>query len=613
MRISAIDSYVYTQKIQNKNTYATKPIACDTFTKSPSFRAANKELQYINDYLAGKSFDIDKINIGLTSWYLPELKIVENFKDKAIEVLNKMTSWGISPSRLFAINEANNYQLLKILVEDMNWKLFTDYSLNDMLFAATSLQNDGREEIKKVLSNENICNLIKQYNREIVLEELIQDPELCVSYYYSLPEAEREEFGDSIAIAFLEMYEPLSKNIMPEIPMTNTERELLNNEDTYKYLKENIKDILEQRLEKVIKRNGAETPQQLLGCVSDRVMSAELLTLEKNSLINKIAKIPVTEENNAIISQIIEKLNGFSRIPDNEEFRNAAIIASTNGNIELLKFFNSKGIHYINNLQEPLNNFRQEAHEILKNAKINDPEIIENCDDLDELEEYLTSHPKSDINSKNDNGESLISIAIQNRRMDILKFLAKRDDVDWNITNKNFDNILAQLLSRSVDSELTFQTKVMKLLRELPESKFDLANESNQLLLRGGHWHRKKVLENLLEENISIPFIKKIKDIYEQEGMFTLKQISDIVNYPNFEKIKDEKYNIIGENIGHFLAETFIDENNQEEFRMLNQIFKRLEECGYDFNSTDDFGITPLEKAKDCQNKVIEYSLRRYL
>lgn len=609
MRISAINSFVYTQKIQNKNTYATKPIACDTFTKSPSFRAADKELQYINDYLAGKSFNIDKINVGLVSWYLPELKIVENFKDKAIEVLNKITSWGISPSRLFEIDEANNYQLLKILVEDMNWKHFTDYSLNDMLFTATTLQNDGREEIKKVLSNENIYNLIKQYNREIVIDALIQDPELCVSYYYSLPEAEREEFGDSIAVAFLEMYEPLSKNIMTEIPMTNTERDLLNDEDTYKFLKENIKDILEQRLENVIKRNGAETPQQLLGCVSDRVMSAELLTLEEDSLINKIAKIPVTEENKAIISQIIEKLNGFSRISDNEEFRNAAIIAAINGNVELLKFFNSKGVHYINNLQEPLNNFLKEAHEILKNAKINAPEIIENCDDLDELKEYLTSHPKSDINSKNDNGESLISIAIQNRRMDILKFLAKRDDVDWNITNKNFDNILTQLLSHSAESELRFQTKVMKLLRELPEGKFDLANESNQLLLRGGHWNRKKVLVNLLEENISIPFVKKAKEIYDREGTFTLEQISDIVNYPLFSRIKDEKYNIVGENIGHLISEIYVEPSKTKQ---LEDIFKRLQECEYNFQSVDDFGTTPLDKAIEAENKPVAELFRRY-
>lgn len=609
MRISAINSFVYTQKIQNKNTYATKPIACDTFTKSPSFRAADKELQYINDYLAGKSFNIDKINVGLVSWYLPELKIVENFKDKAIEVLNKITSWGISPSRLFEIDEANNYQLLKILVEDMNWKHFTDYSLNDMLFAATTLQNDGREEIKKVLSNENIYNLIKQYNREIVIDALIQDPELCASYYYSLPEAEREEFGDSVAVAFLEMYEPLSKNIMTEIPMTNTERDLLNDEDTYKFLKENIKDILEQRLENVIKRNGAETPQQLLGCVSDRVMSAELLTLENNSLINKIAKIPVTEENKAIISQIIEKLNGFSRISDNEEFRNAAIIAAINGNVELLKFFNSKGVHYINNLQEPLNNFLKEAHEILKNAKINDPEIIENCDDLDELKEYLTAHPKSDINSKNDNGESLISIAIQNRRMDILKFLAKRDDVDWNITNKNFDNILTQLLSHSAESELRFQTKVMKLLRELPEGKFDLANESSQLLLRGEGWNQKKTLVNLLEENISIPFVKKIKDIYDREGTFTLEQISDIVNYPLFSRIKDEKYNIVGENIGHLISEIYVEPSKTKQ---LEDIFKRLQECEYNFQSVDDFGTTPLDKAIEAENKPVAELFRRY-
>lgn len=133
MNINAITSFIYPkQKVQNKNMFVTKPMGCDTFVKSPVF-GANKELKYINDYLAGKAFNINKIKVDDIGMYLPQLKIVEEFKDKAIELIER-SSWGFYPTRLLDIVEENNLPLLKLLVEDLNWKHFTRFSLTDMFF-----------------------------------------------------------------------------------------------------------------------------------------------------------------------------------------------------------------------------------------------------------------------------------------------------------------------------------------------------------------------------------------------------------------------------------------------------------------------------------------------
>ena len=589
MNINAITSFIYPkQKVQNKNMFVTKPMGCDTFVKSPVF-GANKELKYINDYLAGKAFNINKIKVDDIGMYLPQLKIVEEFKDKAIELIER-SSWGFYPTRLLDIVEENNLPLLKLLVEDLNWKHFTRFSLTDMFFVASSIQHDGNEEIKEILSNKNIFNLLRQYPTEDVVSELIEEPEMFASYHYNLPEDQRELFEDYAVDKVLDNMENTYMDSITSIPMTNREREILNDEEGSEWKKGDVNDILNRRLEKIIERNGCETPQELLACVSDRVMSSELLT-RQNSLINKIAQIPVTEENKPIILQIIEKLNEFDRIPENEELKKARPIAAKQGNTELLKF--------LFNMNESLSEFSIDLHK-----KINDPELIENSDDIDELEEYLSAHPNSDINSKTYNHKSLISTAIQNRRIDILKFLAKRDDVNWHRT-------LVQLLDWPSEYNLKFQSKVLKFLRNLPEEKFNFKEEIKEYYSLHNNKLNKTIL-TLLENNENETFTEKFKAIYDREGCFTLDQISDIVNYPNFAKIKDEKYNIVGENIGHMIAETYIDTQDKAQVKKLEDIFKRLYESGYDFKSNDDFGTTPIDKAIETKNQPVIDLLRKY-
>ena len=98
-------------------------------------------------------------------------------------------------------------------------------------------------------------------------------------------------------------------------------------------------------------------------------------------------------------------------------------------------------------------------------------------------------------------------------------------------------------------------------------------------------------------------FVMKLKDIYNEQGMLSLEQIEDFVNYPGFAKICNEKLNdITGESIGHYLVDIQIEPKDYKQLLKMNNIIQRLQESGYDFSSRDDFGRTSLLKAIEAEN-----------
>lgn len=621
MKINTINSFMYQHKVQqNKNTYATKPIACDTFVKSPSFGAVNKELKYINDYLAGKSFNIEKIKADDVALYLPDLKIVEEFKDKAIEVnkqqakprismtqpqdvfikspsfkgaeynkiepflrgrisytsknikkfneviesidfknckdslvssltqtvlafdkkntpftidlmlrignpdslaqmckLNLNTVFeflpkikfseemkpnvlsllksihphkentGYYPYDLFkyAISD-DNVPLLKTMIQDDNWRLFYRFPMNNWQFKKNQLpiirdgQNSQNPEIKELFNDKNLYNLLSQYQNiyTTVMDDSDCMFDLGMIYLYNTPDKQKRKIiADIMAYKILEYSYGNKADLLSEIPLTSYESVELNI-GAFSKQKNTIQQATNLRVKKIIERNGVDTPEKLLACLNDRVMTPKLLDVpyQDYTLIDKIAQIPVTEENKPILSQIMEKLSDTKHLPDNNTFRRAGIKAAEKGNAELLRFFDSKNIHYAHELNKPISNFAEGVQDILKNAKVNNADILEYKHSPKYLENYLQKHPDVDINSTSQYRDSLISEAIRLELIDTLKTLAQRDDVNWNMINSAGETPLMQILTRTKgdSSNLEFKRQALEILRNLPKGRLDV-------------------------------------------------------------------------------------------------------------------------------------------
>lgn len=110
----------------------------------------------------------------------------------------------------------------------------------------------------------------------------------------------------------------------------------------------------------------------------------------------------------------------------------------------------------------------------------------------------------------------------------------------------------------------------------------------------------------LANKGVQQETLNSAKKIIEQDeenyGLVTLNSILKIVSDPNFKTIKDESLNISGSKILHLLAEIYINPNDRMEMQVLNYIIKSCELAGYNFDITNDFGETALQKAMEADS-----------
>lgn len=390
--------------------------------------------------------------------------------------------------------QKNDVPLLKRMIEERNWQGFYDCKAYIENFAKEmmSILTDGiystNQKIKDLFNDKNLFNLAKQYKDTSKLASEYGSFFHIAQIYFSNTQDE-----DSRKSIVEEIYNQIHNNIfnksqninkISQFPMSDLERYYSRGSDNAK--REHVHETMKLRLQRIVSKNGDNTPEELLNCLNDLIMSPEILGIQYNDsrLIDKIANIPVNDENKEVISKIAQKLAKME-LPDNKILRNAGIIAARNGNAELLKVFDSKHIYYKTLLQEPVKNFPQNVQEILDNAKINDETLTSYADNPEELEKYLAEHPNTGINSKDKNGETLAIKAVQARNLKTLELLAKHDDFDWNMLDKNRNNLLTQMLEfNSFELKLKkeyyteFVEQLLQLLRELPRGKFNI-NHTN--------------------------------------------------------------------------------------------------------------------------------------
>lgn len=434
--------------------------------------------------------ELCKRNIDAVLDSLPRIQFSEAVKPNLLSLLNNVAQHCTFDLRIYENAIYNdNVPLLKALVQDTNWLLFRYHSINDPVFERNDLQiiRQGQKsqnpEIRELFNGKNLYNLLNQY--QYIYTTVVYDADsmfdLGMVYLYETPDKnKRKDIGNEMVIRILEHGFGNKAELISEIPLSTYELKQLNRakKGMYASHEDIIKQAINMRIEKIIKRNGVDTPENILSCLNDRLMTPELLeqSYQNFTLIDKITNIPVTEKNKPIISQIVAKLAETEQLPDNTLFRRAGITAAKQGNVELLKLFESRHIHFANYLDEPIDNFPKEVQGILRNAKVNNMDILAFIDYPSYLETYLKEHPNVDINSTDHHGNTLVSHAINSKSLATLKVLATRDDVDWNVTDIDGKTPLMQLLTRTNrnSSDLEYKKQVLEILRELPKGKLNV-------------------------------------------------------------------------------------------------------------------------------------------
>lgn len=102
-----------------------------------------------------------------------------------------------------------------------------------------------------------------------------------------------------------------------------------------------------------------------------------------------------------------------------------------------------------------------------------------------------------------------------------------------------------------------------------------------------------------------------ISDDEERFGSVRLATLERIVHHDGFEAIKDESLNISGSKILHLLAEIYINPNSTEEMELLDSIMKKCRNINYNFNITNDFAETALDKAREAENTPLIEALEK--
>lgn len=431
----------------------------------------------------GNVKDLENIRDEESYSSLPEIRFSENEKENVSSLLQRLGRRYAGYNLYSRALDSENLPLLKMMIEDNNWQGFVYHPLASYQFGSEEYpiirkgQNSENPEIKALFNDEHLYKLLSQYNNiyYTAIDDYNEFFDFALIFYTQTQDAGmRKMIAENMVYTILDsnLDSSLKSDKISEFPMTEYERELLK--WAYNDEKNIIRASMMKRMEKILSKNGSETPEELLNCLLDKSMSQELLELPYNNivLINRIANIPVNDENKEIISKIITKLSEM-RLPDNEKFRHAGITAAKNGNLELLKLFESKHIHFINNLNEPISNFPENVQQLLKNSKVNDSELTNFIRYPKAIEKYLAQNPAVDINSRNQYGDTLALSAVKAYDLNTLKVLAERDDFDWNIVDSNGNNVLTHVLSNS-DYNSEFITELIKILRQLPSGKFDI-------------------------------------------------------------------------------------------------------------------------------------------
>lgn len=117
--------------------------------------------------------------------------------------------------------------------------------------------------------------------------------------------------------------------------------------------------------------------------------------------------------------------------------------------------------------------------------------------------------------------------------------------------------------------------------------------------------YTKKEYKEAIQTALQMQNARKTQKYYQKNGMLTLNQIQDHIKYAFGEDAINMPLNEIGENIGHFLAEIYVEPNDTAGIAKVKDIITQLRKCQFLFWKEDDIGRTPLMIALEAENLVV--------
>lgn len=478
------NNYTQHQTKLSKPSVKQSPLNCmsNSIYYIPAFKgkipATDKEYKLMFEYLKSNGRDFSTETISKEMPYFDELckkfkfdinKKFDNEKETLYE-LAKRGAWEAEDYTYYGINKFERFIFHQFPLEKASSIML---SIHHYLPLRTFVKEfnspspkdrlEAFEQFKKLYDNET-----NQASKRTALETFIGDVLLS---YNQLTTAERIQFA-------------------AQFPVSIIERDFMNADEIKEFIRpELIAPLKNQRLKNIIDRNGIGTQEKLLACLNDELMAPELLDIPYayDNHSNIIKDIAQTEDAVAM-QKFLDKLSEMPFIPNSDEICEAANIAGRSGNIKLLQLLKSKKVN-LEQCRQNVGEFTPEVQKFFSNLKIQNPRLVE---DLMNVKPYEMSQvydlSKYDINSRDKDGNTIILKAARILDLSRIKALKDIDDVDWNATNKQGENISMIILNRMNTDDYSPNNKLIKAilaeLRELPEGKFDI-NYVNQTPIYG--------------------------------------------------------------------------------------------------------------------------------
>lgn len=247
-----------------------------------------------------------------------------------------------------------------------------------------------------------------------------------------------------------------------------------------------------------------------------------------------------------------------------------------------------------------------------------------------------------DWNATDRNGDNIIMLALEGssrsfvntlNMLDCIKTLAEEDKIDVNYINnqrgyslmdcaiKKQSLIMEILALKGIDITKTFFTPIVQQAIDfnVPKPIFEQivyhpsmdmsiydTRKLYQYIDRNIRDKREGTnYKNTIENTLKIQNVKTTRKYYQENGILTLNQIEHHVKNTNCQAALNLPLNDIGENIGHFIAETYVDPTDTKSIRKVNEIITELQRNGFYFWKEDDIGRTPLMIALEAENLIV--------
>jgi len=317
----------------------------------------------------------------------------------------------------------------------------------------------------------------------------------------------------------------------------------------------------------------------------------------ENPLLIDFAKekqIPFDLKNNA----------GVSALDSAKKNRRSPVINSLKINSDDLIKFVSKGV--ISGVKILLTNKVIDVNSVDSNGYSTGMIAARNGDIA--MLKLLNSTPGFDINYINPSTlETALSLAKDTQTRNFIKentdFNQKNSDIPdykslFNLLNSNaeVDEVLEVLhgLISNGNLDLNFRYKGVSLRDKISEYAYNKdVHQQNQI---------HNLLYSEIAGGISKNFLSRTKDIIDENGIMSLSQIQDFINYPNLSEIMNEPLNDMNEPIGFFVADIPVSGDNIVD---ITEIIDALRRKGYDFSVKNKANQTVLEKSKDAENTFL--------